>query len=409
MYLPVCVRTCRLRSKVSLKPFPQKLQRCLFVSLWHLTCRFNIRWWWKTFWHTCKQQLRSTKRSYERRWSLINRCDIPGTQMMNSDFELLIWSPWWHPVEQNWSSRQELAGSWQVSWRWEDGRKGQYQQVAHLLLSVEEIDRWHLLILFRIRIQRIQSINRCKHALLVSSPLFWIGRRSGCPAATSSSLPTSPRAELPGSAVVLAWYWTAARRVLAPQSSWWGRAGWSQLGWPQLPSSGWMKGRWGLQRRRGRVSVSLDCWLQIPEGNMRGLWSWMLISTGSVFRGCAVKKNSCPPQRSVQTLTVATTKATNYSCNAAEWGNAFSQVRSYYYHCRLKRIEYWISLLQACCCLTAVRPITRGLKGAHRQEKVQNKREVHHQNQRQFVFAQFLSLQTKGIKYACVFVCGCAH
>lgn len=58
--LPVCVRTCRLRSKVSLKPFPQKLQRCLFVSLWHLICRFNIRWWWKTFWHTCKQQLWST-------------------------------------------------------------------------------------------------------------------------------------------------------------------------------------------------------------------------------------------------------------------------------------------------------------------------------------------------------------
>lgn len=52
--LPVCVRTCLLRSKVSLKPLPQKLHRCLFVSLWHLTCLFNIRWYWKVFWQTCK-------------------------------------------------------------------------------------------------------------------------------------------------------------------------------------------------------------------------------------------------------------------------------------------------------------------------------------------------------------------
>lgn len=40
---PVCVRTCRLRSKVSLKPFPQKLHRCLFTWLWHLRCRLSMR------------------------------------------------------------------------------------------------------------------------------------------------------------------------------------------------------------------------------------------------------------------------------------------------------------------------------------------------------------------------------
>lgn len=66
-----------------------------------------------------------TKQSYERWRSLSDRWSVPGTQTRNSDFELLIWSPWLRPGEQNWSSRQELAGSWQVSWRWEDGRKGQ--------------------------------------------------------------------------------------------------------------------------------------------------------------------------------------------------------------------------------------------------------------------------------------------
>lgn len=50
--LPVCVRTCLLRSKVSLKPFPQKSHKCLFCSLWHFKCRFSMRWNWNTFWHT---------------------------------------------------------------------------------------------------------------------------------------------------------------------------------------------------------------------------------------------------------------------------------------------------------------------------------------------------------------------
>lgn len=40
---PVWVRTWRFRSKVSLKPFPQKVHRCLFTWLWHLTCRFSMR------------------------------------------------------------------------------------------------------------------------------------------------------------------------------------------------------------------------------------------------------------------------------------------------------------------------------------------------------------------------------
>lgn len=54
---------------------------------------------------------------------LIN-CGVPGTQMRNSDSEPLIWSPWWHPLEQNWSSKREQAGSWQEPWRWEYVRKG---------------------------------------------------------------------------------------------------------------------------------------------------------------------------------------------------------------------------------------------------------------------------------------------
>lgn len=53
--LPVWVRTCLFRSKVSLKPFPQKVHKCLLVSLWHLMCLFNIRWWWKLFWQIYRQ------------------------------------------------------------------------------------------------------------------------------------------------------------------------------------------------------------------------------------------------------------------------------------------------------------------------------------------------------------------
>lgn len=40
---PVCVRTCLFRSKVSLKPLPQKVHRCLFTWLWHLRCRLSMR------------------------------------------------------------------------------------------------------------------------------------------------------------------------------------------------------------------------------------------------------------------------------------------------------------------------------------------------------------------------------
>lgn len=112
------------------------------------------------------------------------------------------------------------------------------------------------------------KLNMGKNPLPVSWPLFWLGRRSGCSAATSSSPLTSPRAELPGSAVVPALCWRAARPVLAHQSSWWGRAARSQLGWPLLP---W--GRWRLQRGRGWVSASLDCCLQMPEGNIWGFRS----------------------------------------------------------------------------------------------------------------------------------------
>ena len=41
--LPVCVRVCLFRSKVSLNPLPQKVHKYLFVSLWHFMCRFNSR------------------------------------------------------------------------------------------------------------------------------------------------------------------------------------------------------------------------------------------------------------------------------------------------------------------------------------------------------------------------------
>lgn len=49
---PVWVRTCLLRSNVSLNPFPQKVHGCLLVSLWHLRWRFSMRCNWKVFWHT---------------------------------------------------------------------------------------------------------------------------------------------------------------------------------------------------------------------------------------------------------------------------------------------------------------------------------------------------------------------
>lgn len=55
--IPVWVRTCRLRSKVSLNPFPQKLHRCLLVSLWHFRCLFSMRWYWNVFWHTWHTKL----------------------------------------------------------------------------------------------------------------------------------------------------------------------------------------------------------------------------------------------------------------------------------------------------------------------------------------------------------------
>lgn len=40
---PVWVRTCRFRSKVSLKPLPQKVHRCRFTWLWHLRWRLSMR------------------------------------------------------------------------------------------------------------------------------------------------------------------------------------------------------------------------------------------------------------------------------------------------------------------------------------------------------------------------------
>ena len=42
-FLPVCVRVCLFRSKVSLNPLPQKVQRYLFTSLWHFMCRLSSR------------------------------------------------------------------------------------------------------------------------------------------------------------------------------------------------------------------------------------------------------------------------------------------------------------------------------------------------------------------------------
>ena len=43
-FLPVWVRVWRLRSKVSLKPFPQNVHKYLFVSEWHFMWRFNNLW-----------------------------------------------------------------------------------------------------------------------------------------------------------------------------------------------------------------------------------------------------------------------------------------------------------------------------------------------------------------------------
>ena len=40
----MCVRVWRLRSKVSLNPFPQKVHRYRFSSEWHLACRLRRRW-----------------------------------------------------------------------------------------------------------------------------------------------------------------------------------------------------------------------------------------------------------------------------------------------------------------------------------------------------------------------------
>ena len=48
--LPVCVRVCLFKSKVSLNPFPQNVQRYRFTSLWHFMCRFRSRWSVKAFW-----------------------------------------------------------------------------------------------------------------------------------------------------------------------------------------------------------------------------------------------------------------------------------------------------------------------------------------------------------------------
>ena len=41
--VPVWVRVCLFKSKVSLKPLPQKVQRYRLVSLWHFMCRFKSR------------------------------------------------------------------------------------------------------------------------------------------------------------------------------------------------------------------------------------------------------------------------------------------------------------------------------------------------------------------------------
>ena len=44
LYIPVWVRVCRFKSKVSLNPLPQKVHKYLLESLWHFMCRFNNLW-----------------------------------------------------------------------------------------------------------------------------------------------------------------------------------------------------------------------------------------------------------------------------------------------------------------------------------------------------------------------------
>lgn len=48
----MCVLVCLLRSKVSLKPLPQKVQRYLFTSEWHFICRLSNLCRLKFFEHT---------------------------------------------------------------------------------------------------------------------------------------------------------------------------------------------------------------------------------------------------------------------------------------------------------------------------------------------------------------------
>lgn len=55
-YWPVCVRVCLLRSKVSLKPFPQKVQRYLLMSEWHFMCRLSRRCKAKVLLHIRQQK-----------------------------------------------------------------------------------------------------------------------------------------------------------------------------------------------------------------------------------------------------------------------------------------------------------------------------------------------------------------
>ena len=44
MILPVCVRVCLFKSKVSLNPLPQNVHKYRFVSEWHFMWRFNNLW-----------------------------------------------------------------------------------------------------------------------------------------------------------------------------------------------------------------------------------------------------------------------------------------------------------------------------------------------------------------------------
>lgn len=41
--VPVCVLVWRLRSNVSLNPFPQNVHKYRLTSLWHFICLFNSR------------------------------------------------------------------------------------------------------------------------------------------------------------------------------------------------------------------------------------------------------------------------------------------------------------------------------------------------------------------------------